>query len=226
VRLNLISRCNKLEYENKELKRDFNSMVTVAESFIRVAHPYTHQEAYQLSSKRGYFPFVPHSLPSILGLLKQAKKTSRKAQDLPPDSNSGFFLDAGCGIGNMMCLAMTIGYTAHGIERCRKNVKAARRATYSSTKPGHEFINDTKVFHGDILKFKHYNKYDVIYYFCPISKHEPEVEFERLVESKMKVGAVLVPLSKSDGRIRRDKRFETIKTKFNSYNPLFLKISK
>lgn len=221
VRLELIERCNELELENKELKRNFNCMVGVAEDFIRVAHPYTHNEASNLSSRKGYFPFIPHSLPSVLGLLKKAEKISREAQG---DSYSGLFLDAGCGIGNIIRLAQGMGYTVHGVEYCQKNVKIARRVVAARVETGHKFSNRTKVFCGDLFNFKHYNKYDVVYYFCPISKHDLEVEFEHLVENEMKVGAVLAACSKSDGKIRDDKRFKYVKNGYTG--ALFLKVSK
>ncbi len=196
-------------------------MVGVAEEFIRVAHPYTQQEASNLSSRRGYFPFIPHSLPSVLRLLKTAEKASREAQG---DSYSRLFLDAGCGVGNIIRLAQGMGYIAHGVEYCQKNVKIARRVVSARVETGHKFSDGTKVFCGDLFNFKHYNKYDVIYYFCPISKHDIEVKFEHLVENGMKVGAVLVACSKSDGGIRDDKRFRPIKSGYAG--GLFLKISK
>ncbi len=221
VRLDLIERCNKLETENQDLKKDFYCMVGVAEDFIRIAHPYTYQEARDLSSKKGYFPFIPHSLSSVLRLLKEAEKVSREAQG---KSYSSLFLDAGCGVGNIMRLAQAMGYIAHGVERCRKNVKIARRAVSARVETGRGFANITKVFCGDLFNFKHYGKYDVIYYFCPMSKHDIEVEFEHLVEDGMKVGAVLAACSKSDGKIRDDKRFRYVRNE--SGGGLFLKVSK
>lgn len=221
--LKLTKKCEGLEEKNREFRTDYHIMKTIASKFISCAHPYTGKEQGKISRDKGYYPFIPNSLNHAMELLKSAKKISNKAQEHGAGW-SPYFLDAGCGIGNIMCLASELGYITHGVERCRKNVNVAKQAVNArSVDPGPKFVMGSKVFCGDLFNFKHYHRYDVIYYYCPISDYKVEMKFEQLVEDKMKKGAVLVACNKQDHRIRKDKRFKQID---GEYTRVFLKMSK
>ena len=220
VRLKLISELNELRDVNNKLRKDFDVMVAVANTFIGLAHPYTNKEIGKVSYKKGYYPFIPQGLRTALDLLEEAKEVVSKAQD-KSDGWRPYFLDAGCGVGNVMSVADGLGYTAHGVERCKKNVNVARKALQARRNLTFGF--GARVFWGDILNFRHYRKYDVIYYYRPISNRDLEKEFEQLVEDKMKVGAVLVACLKSDHRIFKDDRFEQSS---KGRRPIYIKVSK
>lgn len=221
IRLNkLTKRCEELEETNQQLRNKCTRMTRLAETFISIASPYSNKEKNKISRSKGYYPFVQnHSINSVTTYLKDAKPIVIKAQDKSPAENL-LFLDAGCGVGNIMYLAKDMDYIVHGIERCRKNVKVAKRVVSHNNSWAYD---RSQVFGGDILKFKKYHEYDVIYYFCPIVDSKMETEFELLVENTMKVGAVVIAFSKADGRIYEDTRFTQVGTEGSA---MFLKVSK
>lgn len=102
-------------------------------------------------------------------------------------SYSPSFLDAGCGIGNIMIMASTFGFKVTGIECDNRNLKIARRLfngrrlIYTHHRPF--FIK------GDILKFENYHEYDVIYCYHPLRDYALEAQFETKIMCEMKVGA-------------------------------------
>ncbi len=207
---------NRLKSKNRELVANFEIATMLAGEFIRYACPYTTDEAREISYKKGYYPFVPQSISYVLPHLRKAREASRKAQSRSRGWMP-YFLDAGCGVGNIMRLADLLGYVAHGVERCRKNVRVARKINDAILG---DFGSGSRVFCGDVFNFKHYNKYDAIYYYCPIENRPLQRKFEQMVEDKMKVGAALVSAMKVDERIRTDERFKKLDT------ILYVKISK
>lgn len=104
------------------------------------------------------------------------------------------FLDAGCGVGFVNLLASYHGFDSYGIDIDYDYLKKARKLN-------HEFDYDKKHFlKRDILKFKDYSKFDVIYYFCPLFFNtEAQIKFERKVEKEMKKGAYLIANNKFGG---------------------------
>jgi hypothetical protein len=183
------------------------------------------------------FPFIPNGNNSIIRDFIDAKEIISK------DSRwSGFrkhntlFLDAGCGCGNIMLIAAgtTICERIDGIEINKKAVRNANTLLLANPyekeaspieRRDSEYCR--KIFNvmvGDILKFNHYNVYDIIYYYCPFINGKFEEKFETKVEDEMKVGAVIFAYSKRNNRISSDNRFEKIKIRSESHVPIFMKI--
>jgi SAM-dependent methyltransferase len=125
------------------------------------------------------------------------------------------FLDAGCGAGNILLFAKSVGLARyyHGLEYFDDTYKKARDFLgLDSKKP----VPDVKIFQQDILTFKNYGDYDIIYFYCPFSYGRLEVKFEELVEDQMKLGAVLIANLKRGSAIYKDERFERLADKLVS----------
>lgn len=133
------------------------------------------------------------------------------------------FLDVGCGIGNIMAIAESMGHCVNGIEY---NKALAAKAVYPAIAMPQKITlpterADSQIFIGDAFSFNGYHLYDIVYMYCPVSDSALESKLERLIEDKLKVGAVFVCNMKQDGRIRKDKRFESMDKNY----PVWRKIS-
>jgi SAM-dependent methyltransferase len=135
------------------------------------------------------YPYVPNSCTHIAGHLSTASHfIKEKKQHLRPLS----FLDAGCGIGNIVALASAVGFKSHGIELNREYLKIARKLTACiQYKPYFECAN--------IITFDRYHMYDLIYYYVPIQDHILQAAFETHLIRKMSVGAFMLPSGSSGG---------------------------
>lgn len=120
------------------------------------------------------------------------------------------FLDIGCGIGNIVLLALIVGFDAHGLEYNKKIYEVAKG-----------LIGKHRVFKGDMLDSKRYGEYDVLYYYVPIANCKVMDRFAGKLARAMKRGAYVVcgqpcifePL----------KEFERIKLSRNNYLPVYRK---
>jgi hypothetical protein len=148
-----------------------------------------------------HYPFIPSgSQPGLIFLLKTLMKKLR-CETLPPYK----FLDCGCGIGNVMMLANTIGFATDGIEYDRKVHRIAKELTGSFV-----YDREAHVFHGDITTFRRYKRYDVIYFYVPISNGAKMKLFIDRVKDKAKVGAYFIPYS-CGSYLEKDKRLKLVK---------------
>ena len=96
------------------------------------------------------------------------------------------FLDIGCGIGNIVQIAYRLGFEAHGLEYSEKIYDVAKELTGRSSM--------SKVFKGDMLSFKKYHKYDVLYYYQPMSNVDVMSRFAKKLAKEMKPGAYVIPV--------------------------------
>lgn len=163
--------------------------------------------------KNRCYPFIPYNLNSAYNFLTIAYDTF--------DSENNYikptFLDCGCGIGNIALLAANIGYkNVAGIEFSKKIANIAEATTESPRRRVWKVIRD------NVLTFKHYHEYDVIYYYCPIIDRELEKKFERRVQKHMSIGSLVIALGTSSNELRECDCFEEV-TK-NRYLPIFRKI--
>lgn len=146
-------------------------------------------------SKKSY-PFIPHSYTKLCSTLTEIEKhLYRRGLGHTPT-----FLDAGCGIGNIMLLAYEIGFDVSGIDLNPDLIEMA-----------HHLLNglrpEPELDIANILSYNKYNTFDVIYYFHPLCDYAMEKEFEKKVENEAKVGAIIVSAMKGDYAILKDKRF-------------------
>jgi len=158
-----------------------------------------------------YFPFIKND--EILRLIDKFRAIRKQL----PEQKDYKFLDVGCGVGNIMKIAKNFFCTVNGIEIDKRNIDRAKMLF------GDYYVK--KIFNINAFDFKDYNKYDVIYYYCPIKEHKIQRKLEKLIERKMKVGAYLIPISKQDNKIYKDKNFLSIELKRECYTKFYQKIS-
>ena len=118
------------------------------------------------------------------------------------------FLDCGCGIGLISVFAEQHGFTSTGLEIQDKSIEIAKKISFC------KFIKK------DILKYKKYGDYDVIYFYCPFNinrKPNPQEIFEKIVADQMKIGAFVITIN-CGTVFDSDKRFKIIA--FNVYKKI------
>ena len=185
-----------------------------------------------MTYKDGSYVFIPHgiqrTMSHFLSLSRRLFKDERWSGFVKKGTK---FLDAGCGIGNIMAIARQsrIADICHGIEFDKDTARRARMWLSIDVKrkekpESWEYASQLKVIKGDILTFKNYADYDVIYYYSPFCNPVLEALFEELVEDSMQVGAVIIPKLKKSKAVLQDKRFVRIKTPEFPAEPAFIKI--
>ena len=160
----------------------------------------------------GYHSFVPtRSTNSIVIALIKLKARILRAST---GYNDPTFLDAGCGVGNIMLLAEKVGYCSYGIEYNPKLARIARR------------LSGGDVYVGDITTYTEYNKYDVIFYYVPISDKVKMDAFCDTLAHQMKKGAYVIPTGYR-GPFFNCKVFKNVPDKrHKSWEPMLQKVGK
>jgi len=145
------------------------------------------------------YPFIPHTFLDIYYVLERIEKYFY-------DKNLGHpptFLDAGCGVGNIMLIADAVGFEASGIDLNPDLIEMAHHLL-------HNIHPEPVLDIADILSYNKYNTFDVIYYFHPLRNGDMERVFEKKVEKEAKVGAIIIAAMKRDRTIFVDKRFRRL----------------
>lgn len=152
------------------------------------------------------YHFIPHESRLVASLLLKARAVL-KLTEKPNIFTSYSFLDTGCGIGNVMLLASKIGFDVYGLEIDPTVIAFAEKLKIL---PG-------CIIKQNILTYKKYGKFDVIYFYRPIASTPKQTKFEKILKEQMKIGAILIPIFKADKSIIRDKRFKRIHVEQHSY---------
>jgi len=98
------------------------------------------------------------------------------------------FLDAGCGVGNMLLIAYSIGFTSvSGIEFDEKTITIARRLLRHTVHKEHY----CKIIRADLMEYDEYRDYDVVYYYQPMRSSHMD-KFLGLLKQDMKIGAIVI----------------------------------
>jgi len=151
------------------------------------------------------YPFIPsHGHVGMLECFKLLKKRFAK-KEADGVIYTPTFLDCGCGIGNILLLAGVAGYKTTGIECDGKTFRVAKKLARHSN-----------IIHKDITEFKHYHKFDVIFFYVPINDPGKMRMFINKVIDGAKVGSFIIAYSGYSDIIRRDKRFK--QAKVNRWN--------
>jgi SAM-dependent methyltransferase len=167
---------------------------------------------WKQNHKAGYFGFVPgneiieftRAFKAVFDYL--TKKTGK-------DSLS--FLDAGCGVGNMLLIAYSVGFDSlNGIELDEKTARMARKLLKRAVKD-----YTYKIVKADLTKHDKYKDYDVIYYFRPMHSKEAMIEFLNLLRKNMKVGAIVITNGPYEP-FWDDKKFKQILTSLDIHQAL------
>ena len=98
------------------------------------------------------------------------------------------FIDIGCGIGNIIMLAAGLGYDATGLEYDSKIFETAKHISKQQITHKYSY----KIIKGDMRKFKHYSKYDVLYYYQPIFDCSEMRKFSTELAKKVKPGTYII----------------------------------
>lgn len=169
-------------------------------------------------SNEDHYCFIPsRDIESIIDTLYEVYKLLYTKPPLK-------FLDCGCGIGNIMLIARTLGYDVYGIEYEKATCKIARDLTWEgSTCRGQKRNNS--IIHGDITTFEHYADYDVIYYYTPIKKHSKRTQFIKKLTDNVKIGSIIVSYGGSH-RILEDSKFKKVDNIHGVYQKVSDKINK
>lgn len=163
--------------------------------------------------------FIPLETYRVIQQLKFAKEYAARTRTDNEVKNNRF-LDAGCGPGNIIMLAKDMGMSYygshHGIELDKEAADLGRILTgsFRSAKESIRGIYNgafTHIFNGDIVTFKYYKRYGIIYYYCPIKLHPLQVLFEERLEDSVLKNTILIPNLKQSGIISNDDRFLTVK---------------
>lgn len=165
----------------------------------------------------GKFPFIPHSVYRTMDILLYLENNWNAIQE-KYSKQYGFtprfseysqlsFLDAGCGVGNILIYAYSLGMFSKimGLELDAQTYEYAKILVN-----GGDTNHYAWVLQQDILTFDKYGDFDVIYYYCPFSDVEKESEFESLVEEQAKVGAIIIPELKRSREFLSSKKFEFV----------------
>jgi hypothetical protein len=151
----------------------------------------------------GQHNFTSAHLPGIYDLFILLKKWFEKNEPKNVCYRKKF-LDAGCGIGNILFVAYVTELALHVLHGFENNPQVLKFAKYNT------FWTNIKIFNQDLIKATTYGNYDIIYYYRPLSDYKKQLEFEHLVEDQMKIGAVLIPICKQDSAIQNNDKFQTI----------------
>jgi len=207
--------------EEKELLSAFSSLFNDIVTIAKYRTMGNHNE--DALKKKGSYSFIPFSSIRAYLMFYHLKKWvgDRRAK----------FLDAGCGIGNILMIAKKakLANEYHGLEYF-DNVKneAEHFLGLDIKDPLARYLSpNISVKKADIATYKHYGEYDFIYYYCPFCNIKKEKDFELRIEDQMKVGAILIPMMKNSYLITKDKRFKEILPKQpNWLNNIWVKIKK
>ena len=195
----------KEEYEIKsnELSNAMSILDTIFNSFAD-----EHELRFNIKDDLHY-RFIPRSVYDILNYFRFLNEYIKNKNN---EKCLGF-LDVGCGVGNILLFANEIfrwPIHAFGIERDRKLCLMARQFVGS-------YYDSEYVFNMDAFNFKRYDKFDIIYYYCPIKDTKLQKKLELLIEKKMKVGAYLIPFLKQDKNFTANGSFKQIDSEYEIY---------
>ena len=178
----------------------------------------------QAENNNGSYYFIPNSSYRVIRDFIKIKRELRKSEHWRNKyykEGGVSFLDAGCGIGNILVLALNscLCQKATGLEYFPETLKLGRKflKTYYS------YISENATIKkADILKYKKYGDYDIIYFYRPFSDTEKERLFEKRIRDQMKVGSILIPYGNDTIFTQRDNRFK--KTGLGSYFLFYTKV--
>ena len=113
------------------------------------------------------------------------------------------FLDVGCGIGNILMVAEQYGFDVFGFERDEASCRFAL-----------EIMGKDQVEQEDAWEFDRYGDFDVVYFFRPCPEAGPQSKLEKMIEEKIKPGAILIANLRLGKSVDEDRRFTRLHDTF------------
>lgn len=149
-----------------------------------ISHSNRISENYTSTKKNRHYGFIPTDTQSamevLLGLYNHIYIENQKTQC----RNEYKFLDIGCGIGNIVLLAYEIGFDAYGLEYNKKIYDIAKDVLPTGS---------DRIFKGDMIDFKRYGQFDVLYFYVPMCDTDAMEKFIIKLMKAMKCGAYVIP---------------------------------
>lgn len=170
--------------------------------YTREAHRITQNTTSQ------EYPFIAMDTRQVFEQISFVKKYLEE-QHGPIKDGQFSFVDVGCGTGNILLIAEQFLFDVYGLEKDEFPVSIAKG-----------LIGDGKIFQEDIRTHSEYGKYDVIYYFCPLSLGEQQRTLENFIEDAMKPGAILIANQKRSDAIENDTRFTRLHDKYQIWEKI------
>lgn len=170
--------------------------------YTREAHRITQNKTSQ------EYPFIAMDTRQVFEQISFVKNYLQE-QHGPIQDGQFSFVDVGCGTGNILLIAEQFLFDVYGLEIDDFPVSIAKG-----------LIGDEKIFQEDIRTYSGYGKYDVVYYFCPLSLGEQQRNLEIFIEDTMKPGAILIANQKRSNVIEKDSRFERLHDKYQIWKKI------
>lgn len=170
--------------EDEFFSTAFNSAIYILSGLFRIYQKELNYDTKRRieHEKRGHWPFIARNTHQIFSMLIPIRNYFKKKNNY---QRSIKFLDCGCGIGNVVLIAKYLGFDAHGIEYDKKTLDYGRKLFRQLDQ------DPTRLFQGDLLEYDGFDRYDVLYLYCPMSRSIKEHEFEDRLVHNAKVGAVI-----------------------------------
>lgn len=105
------------------------------------------------------------------------------------------FLDIGCGVGQKMFLAKSLGFNAYGLELRNELIDEGKRLFFDLRLEPYNFIKGnalTNFIKGNALTYNDYSKFDILYFYCPLFDEKLEMEMEKRIIKQAKSGAIVI----------------------------------
>lgn len=144
------------------------------------------------------YPFVAMDPRQVFAQIARVAEHLGLDPENPP-ADPPRFLDIGCGIGNVLLMAEQFGFDVHGIEKDEYPAGIAAR-----------LLGKERIEQADIWSYDAFDRFAVVYYFRPFSDRELQLRFEKLVEGRMRPGAILIANHKNSNAIEQDQRFSRL----------------
>lgn len=199
-------------------KTSMNIMCNVFHAAVYLEQHKLSDKTYKACSERGHYRFIARDTDTIIKMLVHLRKhfgeSTKKIK----------FLDCGAGIGNVVALAFNAGFDAYGLEYNKLNLKHGKSFLRRFQ------VEPSRLFQGDLLEFNDFDKYDVLYGYCPMSDGKLEKQFEHRMYKQMKKGAMVIGIN--PGKCVRIGRCERVyfqrlmlrDTEYDSANP-YIKVA-
>jgi len=180
----------------------------------------TRMKIEEKSYKKGHYPCIPsHGIISLLidliNVMEKLRNSLENQHYMPK------FLDAGCGIGNVVLLARNVGCVATGIEYDLRTYRLAKKLIDSDS-----YYPNGTIIKGDITTFDKYGDYDIIYYYQPMNKSELMNQFLEKLSNDMKIGAYIISYGSQPPSIlnRNSNGSKIIRIHNTTFNTIYKKV--
>jgi len=129
------------------------------------------------------YPRIPYGNDKFVEMMKIVKKYAPK---------NATFLEVGSAFGDKVMIAQSMGFRSCGLEINSEYIDISLGMGLTKVEANSDLLADfPKVVWGDALKFRHYGKFDVIYFYSPMTG-DAEQDFECRVIEAIKPLAIVV----------------------------------